>query len=89
MVFVETKTGYTETAAEILRTWLEDNGKTIAQLNRDLGYKSNYCYLILAASNPRPITFDVVGRLEVCFGAKGPARKIAEALRKDGGCGGC
>lgn len=74
------------TANKVLRDWLDATGKTIAQLNRELGYKSNYCYLILAPSNPRPITYDVIGRLEVCFGAKGPARKIADIMREHGGC---
>lgn len=76
----------TFTAHDILQNWLDENGKSIAQLNRDLGYKSNYCYLILAPSNPRPITFDVIGRLEVRFGSHGPARKMAKVMRQSLGC---
>ena len=82
MEIVITTMTETSTAQEILRCWLAESGKSIAQLNRELGYKSNYCYIILAPSNPRPITYDVVGRLEVRYGARGPARKIADVLRR-------
>ena len=69
------------TPESILQTWVRSQKKSKAQFCRDVGYKSNYGYLLLNASDPRPVTFEVVGRLLVVYGADGPAAAIAEAMR--------
>jgi plasmid maintenance system antidote protein VapI len=65
----------------ILREWLDLSTLSAAECNRTLGYKSNYITLLVMNKNPRPITFDVIGRLLFHYGPTGPALEMAKALK--------
>jgi len=69
--------------SQILRSWLEDEGISISQCNRDCGYQSNYMMLITSPTNPRKMTYEVVGRLLVTYGIDGPAITLAAAMRDE------
>jgi hypothetical protein len=69
------------TANQILAVWLKAHDKSIAQLCRDCGYISGYPYQLLLR-HPRPITYEVIGRLLVIYGLDGPAVAMAKAMRQ-------
>lgn len=69
------------TPNKILSDWLKEQSKSIAQFQREIGYLSGYGYLLLSSTNPRPITYEVIGRLLIVYGLDGPAVAMAEAMR--------
>lgn len=71
------------TPNQVLKDWIESCSISMAQCTRDLGYQSNYIFLLLSPTNPRPITYEVLGRLFYTYGDAGPARAVADAMRAD------
>lgn len=68
---------------KVLREWLKSHGISLAQCTRDMGYKSNYVFLLLSP-NPakqRPVTYEVIGRLLYTYGISGPALRMIEAMK--------
>lgn len=61
------------TPNQFLAAWLKKKRISPAKCNRKLGYQSAYIYQILSKSNPRPVTFELLGRLLVAYGSRGPA----------------
>jgi len=82
IVSMKTKSVLENTKAhKELRDWLAAEGKSIAQFNRELGYQSNYCFLVLSPTRPRPISDGFLGRLLLVYGRRGPALAVAAAMK--------
>lgn len=75
------------TPNKFLSLWLKEKGITIAEINKRCGYESNYLYQLLMQSDPKPVTFEVLGRLLVAYGKSGPAVAMAALMQKPNGNG--
>jgi len=63
----------------LLRRWLRQRRLSIAQFSRDIGIRSNYIYILLG-TNPKPLTYEVIGRALAVYGDEFPAKELAMAI---------
>ena len=65
----------------ILRAWLKQQGITISEFGRTLGYKSNLAHLIAGPNPTRTITYDTIGRIVVHYKDLSLAEKLSSHLK--------